>query len=109
MKSEKLYVVNVSHTVSVDQLEDFFGVCGDVVNVEIIREKMAAIVEFTTNAEAESAREKLNGKKIGGNRISIKEVIPEKAQVKVKKKPKRYYEIDDDEEIEDVEKLDDDE
>lgn len=75
----KLYVGNLSYTVTEQELEDFFSSEGKVVSVKIIKDrdtgqaKGFGFVEMETPEAAEAVISKLNGQDFKGRAIRISE------------------------------------
>lgn len=80
---KKLYVGNLSFTVSSDRLTEMFSEVGAVDSVNIItdrdtgRSKGFAFVEMSSDSEAQSAIEKLNGMDCEGRAMNISEAKPQ--------------------------------
>ncbi len=64
MKSRKLYVGNLSHSVTNDELEELFADYGDVEKVNIIEGKGFGFVEMSSRSEAERAKQALNASEL---------------------------------------------
>lgn len=79
---KKLYVGNLPFSTRDQSLMDTFGQCGNVESVRIItdrdtgRSKGFAFVEMSTDEEAASAIDKLNGAEIEGRTITVSEARP---------------------------------
>jgi RNA recognition motif-containing protein len=77
-----LYVGNVSFNTMEDDLNKLFAECGNVVRCNLIADKYTgrsrgfAFVEMATDAEAQAAIEKLNGKELDGRALRINEARP---------------------------------
>jgi hypothetical protein len=73
----KLYVTNVSRSATLASVRQFFGACGDVMDVEFLTERnsqnspSAAYVTMATSAGAERAIEKLHGKMLHDRTLMI--------------------------------------
>lgn len=76
MQGSKLYVGNLSYSVSNEQLEQLFGNHGEVKQVNIIEGKGFGFVEMSSSSEAESAKEALNGTDLDGRTIKVDEARP---------------------------------
>ncbi|WP_347358595.1 RNA-binding protein [Bdellovibrio sp.] len=80
---KKLYVGNLSFTVSSDRLTEMFSEIGTVDSVNIItdrdtgRSKGFAFVEMSSDSEAQSVIEKLNGMDCEGRAMNISEAKPQ--------------------------------
>jgi RNA recognition motif-containing protein len=77
-----IYVGNLAHNVTEEQLRELFAQFGDVTSVKIITDKFTnsprgfAFVEMPVAAEAQQAMEELNGKDLGGQKLRINEANP---------------------------------
>ena len=76
MESNKLYVGNLSYSVTKDQLESLFSTYGEVTNTNIIDGKGFGFVEMASSDEAEKAKEGLNGTELDGRTIKVDEARP---------------------------------
>jgi len=76
MKGSKLYVGNLSYSVTNEQLEELFSNYGEVIQVNIIEGKGFGFVEMSNSAEAEKAREALNGSEFEGRTLKVDEARP---------------------------------
>ena len=76
MQGNKLYVGNLSYSVVSDELEVLFSSYGGVKEVKIIEGKGFGFVEMDNQAEAERAREALNGSDYKGRALRIDEARP---------------------------------
>nr|BFD60382.1 hypothetical protein CKG001_24890 [Bdellovibrio sp. CKG001]BFD63797.1 hypothetical protein BdHM001_24780 [Bdellovibrio sp. HM001]BFD66010.1 hypothetical protein HAGR004_10320 [Bdellovibrio sp. HAGR004] len=80
---KKLYVGNLSFSVSSDRLTEMFSEVGTVDSVNIItdrdtgRSKGFAFVEMSSDSEAQSVIEKLNGMDCEGRAMNISEAKPQ--------------------------------
>lgn len=77
--SKRLYVGNLSYTMTSDDLKSAFSACGNVVSAKVImdretnRSKGFGFVEFTTDDEGKKAIETMNGKDVGGRNLKVTE------------------------------------
>ena len=78
MESNKLYVGNLSYSVTNNQLEELFTNYGEVINTNIIDGKGFGFVEMASSDEAEKAKEGLNGTEFEGRTIKVDEARPPK-------------------------------
>lgn len=76
METSKLYVGNLTYSVTEDQLEELFSQYGDVKSVRVIERKGFGFVEMGTVEEAESAKEALNETEFVGRTLRIDEARP---------------------------------
>ncbi|WP_374034629.1 RNA recognition motif domain-containing protein [Bdellovibrio bacteriovorus] len=80
---KKIYVGNLSFNVDQDQINDVFAEFGTVDSVNVItdretgRSKGFAFVEMSTETEARTAIEKLNGMELAGRAMNISEAKPQ--------------------------------
>lgn len=80
---KKIYVGNLSFNVDTNQLSDVFAEFGTVDTVNVItdretgRSKGFAFVEMSTDNEARTAIEKLNGMELSGRAMNISEAKPQ--------------------------------
>ena len=83
----KLYVGNLSYSVSQDDLQQMFADHGTVVAVQLItdretkRSKGFGFIEMGSEQEAQSAIAELNGKSIDGRALTVNEARPQEARV----------------------------
>lgn len=80
MSGSRLYVGNLSYSVTADQLRDLFGQYGEVVNVNIIEGKGFGFVEMAGGDQANAAKEALNGSDYNGRTMRVDEARPPKAR-----------------------------
>ena len=78
MAVSKLYVGNLSYSVSGEQLKELFGKFGDVVEVNVIEGKGFAFVEFSDADSASKAQAELNGQDFEGRSMRVDEARPPK-------------------------------
>lgn len=82
----KLYVGNLSYSVSQDDLQQMFADHGTVVAVQLItdretqRSKGFGFVEMASDQEAQSAIAGLNGKSIDGRALTVNEARAQEAR-----------------------------
>jgi len=76
MENNKLYVGNLSYSVTNEQLEELFTNYGEVVNTNIIDGKGFGFVEMASSSEAEKAKEGLNETEFEGRTIRVDEARP---------------------------------
>lgn len=80
---KKIYVGNLSYTVDSHQLSDVFAEYGTVDSANVItdretgRSKGFAFIEMSSNSEAETAIQKLNGMELSGRAMNISEAKPQ--------------------------------
>lgn len=80
--AKKLFVGNLSHELSNDDLKDLFMSHGDVVSAQVImdrdtgRSKGFGFVEMGSDDEAQSAIDALNGTEVSGRALTVNEARP---------------------------------
>ncbi len=78
MQGSKLYVGNLSYSVTDKQLEELFGAHGTVKSANVIGDKGFGFVELSTSDEAEKAKEALDGTDFEGRTLKVDEARPQK-------------------------------
>ena len=78
MKSEKLFVGNLSFDVTNNDLRELFQTCGVVVEVDVIRDRGYGFVVMASPEEAQIAFDKLTDYDLLGRMITIEESKPKK-------------------------------
>jgi len=79
---KKLYVGNLSYSVSSSELEQLFSQHGTVESAEVIADRMTGrskgfgFVEMSSEAEAQAAIAALNGQDHGGRPLTVNEAKP---------------------------------
>ncbi|WP_421908738.1 RNA recognition motif domain-containing protein [Methanolacinia petrolearia] len=76
METSKLYVGNLTYSVTEKQLEELFSQYGDVKSVRIIERKGFGFVEMGSAEEAEKAMAALNETEYEGRTMRIDEASP---------------------------------
>ena len=76
MESHKLYVGNLKHTVTDDDLKELFSEFGTIREVEVVGGKGFGFVTFATLEGAERAREVLGGKEFEGRTLRVEDARP---------------------------------
>jgi RNA recognition motif-containing protein len=76
MQGSKLYVGNIPYSATNEQLQELFAQYGSVTQVNIIQGKGFGFVEMASPAEAEKAKEALNGTDFQGRTLRIDEAKP---------------------------------
>ncbi len=77
MSNNKLFVGNLSYSVTNDKLQELFGQYGPIVSCNVAtdrdtgRSRGFGFVEMQTQADAEGAIAGLNGQDVGGRQISV--------------------------------------
>ena len=80
MQGNKLYVGNLTYSVTNDQLTELLNGHGEVRHVNIIEGKGFGFVEMADDQQAEKAREGLNGSVFEGRTLKVAEARPPKAR-----------------------------
>ena len=78
MQGSKLYVGNLNYSVTNEQLEELFSSHGKVQSANVIGNKGFGFVELSDNAEAEKAKEALDGTDFEGRTLKVDEAHPQK-------------------------------
>jgi RNA recognition motif-containing protein len=78
MQGSKLYVGNLSYSVTNKDLEDLFSEYGEIKDIKIIEGKGFAFVEMSSQSEAESAKDALDGTEFMGRSLRVDEARPPK-------------------------------
>ena len=78
MQGSKLYVGNLSYSVTDKQLEELFSSHGQVQSAKVIGDKGFGFVEMSDNAEAEKAQEALDSSEFEGRTLKVDEARPQK-------------------------------
>ena len=78
MQGNKLYVGNLAYSVTNDQLEKLFSTYGTVKSANVIGDKGFGFVEMTDSAEAEKAKEALDGTPYEGRNLKVDEAHPQR-------------------------------
>jgi RNA recognition motif-containing protein len=78
MNGSKLYVGNLSYSVTSEQLKELFAQYGEVKTANVIEGKGFGFVEMSNPEQAEKARTSLNGNDFKGRALRIEEARPQK-------------------------------
>ena len=76
MQGSKLYVGNLSYSVTNEDLKELFSNYGAVSEVKIIEGKGFGFVEMSNQSEAEKAKKELNGSDFKGRNLRVEEARP---------------------------------
>jgi RNA recognition motif-containing protein len=76
METSRLYVGNLTYSVTEEDLKDLFSGYGEVKSVKIIGDKGFGFVEMNTTEAAEKARDALNGTVFVGRTLRVEEAQP---------------------------------
>jgi len=80
MQGNKLYVGNLSYSVTNAQLEELFSNYGEVAQVNIIEGKGFGFVEMVSQSDAEKAKEELDGTDFEGRTLKVDEARPPRSK-----------------------------
>ena len=80
MQGSKLFVGNLSYSVTAEELENLFSEYGEVVEAKVIERKGFGFVEMSTQAEAEEAKDALHGKDFSGRTLNVDEAKPPRSR-----------------------------
>ena len=78
MESSRLYVGNLKYSVTEGELQELFSQYGTVKDVTVIANKGFGFVEMSEPAEAEKAKEALDGQDFQGRGMRVDEARPPK-------------------------------
>ncbi len=84
MQGSKLYVGNLSYSVTSEQLKELFSSYGEVKQVNIIEGKGFGFVELSTPEQAETAKNALHGTDFQGRTMKVDEALPQKPRTERK-------------------------
>ena len=76
MQGNRLYVGNLSYSVTEEQLKEHFAGHGEVTNITVITGKGFGFVEFSSSDMAEAAKEALDGTDLDGRTLKVDEARP---------------------------------
>lgn len=80
--AKRLYVGNLPYSTNESELKDMFAEAGTVSSATVITDKFSGrskgfgFVEMSSDSEADAAIEKLNGRDIGGRKLTVNEARP---------------------------------
>jgi cold-inducible RNA-binding protein len=92
----KLYVGNLSYDTTEDEIRDLFGAYGSPDSVRLISDRMTGrmkgfgFVEFSNDQDAKNAMSGLNGKEVGGRRLTVNEARPQENRGGFSERGSRY-------------------
>jgi len=78
MQGSKLYVGNLSYSVTDKQLEELFSPHGNVQSANVIGNKGFGFVEMSNKEEAQKAQEDLDGSEFEGRTLRVNEARPQR-------------------------------
>ena len=76
MQGSKLFVGNLTYSVSDSDLRDLFSSYGEITDVKVIEGKGFAFVEMSSQSEAEAAKEALHDTDFKGRNLNVDEAKP---------------------------------
>lgn len=91
-----IYVGNLAHSVTEDQLRDAFAQFGTVTTTKVIKDKFTGnsrgfgFVEMSSDDEARAAIEQTNGMDLDGRKIRVNEARPRENNRPPRRGPSRY-------------------
>ena len=80
--AKRLYVGNLSHSTTQEQLEALFSQVGEIAEITIVtdretgRSKGFGFVEMATDADAQEAINRFNGQELDGRPLTVNEARP---------------------------------
>lgn len=77
MHGSKLYVGNLHYTTTSEDIEKLFSEYGSVEDIKLIEGKGFGFVEMSTQAEAETAKDKLDGFEFKNRNLKVNEAKPQ--------------------------------
>ena len=80
MQGSKLFVGNLSYSVTSEELNTLFSEHGEVVEAKVIENKGFGFVEMSSQAEAEQAKDALHGKEFVGRTLNVDEAKPPRSR-----------------------------
>jgi len=90
MQGSKLYVGNLSYTVSAENLKELFSVYGTVKDVNVIEGRGFGFVEMSSAEEAEKAKAGLDGSDHEGRTLKVDEARPPKKDPRQRTDRRRF-------------------
>jgi RNA recognition motif-containing protein len=76
MQENKLFVGNLTYSVTSEALTELFSGHGSVVEAKVIEGKGFGFVEMSTKEEADAAKEALNGTDLSGRTLNVDTAKP---------------------------------
>ena len=76
MQGKKLFVGNLTYSVTSDELNDLFANYGEVVEAKVIEGKGFGFVEMSSQEEAVAAKDALHGTEFVGRTLNVDEARP---------------------------------
>jgi len=90
MQGSKLYVGNLTYSVTNEQLSELFSQYGEVISANVIEGRGFGFVELSSPEEAEKARQELDGQEFVGRTLKINDAQPPKSRQRREYRPSRY-------------------
>ncbi len=90
MENTKLYVGNLNYSVEFSELKELFAAYGEVKYVKVIEGKGFGFVDMANPADAEKARNELNGTDFKGRKLRIDEARPQQQGSRPPREPRNY-------------------
>lgn len=78
MEGSKLYVGNLSYSVTSEQLKELFQQFGEVGDIRVIEGKGFGFVEMGNQVDAEKAKKELDGSQFLGRTLKVDVARPQK-------------------------------
>ena len=91
-----IYVGNLPHGVSEEELREIFSKYGEVASVSLIKDRFSGqpkgfgFVEMPSNSEADQVIKALNKSMLRGQSIKVNQVEPQKKGKKNARRPRSY-------------------
>ncbi|MDE4908806.1 RNA-binding protein [Methanogenium marinum] len=76
MASHKLFVSNIKHSMTTQDLRDLFTGFGEIKGVQIVHGRGFGFVIFATTEQAELAKKSLSGREFEGKTLHIEDAKP---------------------------------
>lgn len=82
--AKKLYVGNLEHTVTEEELRTLFSEHGEILSLNIVRDRYSGrsrgfgFVEFESNEDAQKAKQALNGQDLKGRTLKVDDAREER-------------------------------
>ena len=80
MQENKLFVGNLTYSVTAEELNELFSSYGEVIEAKVIEGKGFGFVEMSSKTEAEEAKEALNGKDFSGRSLNVDAAKPPRSR-----------------------------
>lgn len=80
MQGSRLYVGNLTYSVTEEQLRELFSNYGEVKEVRVIPGRDFGFIEMSDSAEAEKAKEALDGSEFEGRILKVNEARPPRSE-----------------------------